>query len=312
MPAPPRTQPRRPPAPDSSRLLPLLLAGSVCFVTAFILGYGSWYLFGSRRRDASAERPVVVQTTATPKPTEERPSPTPPRKLAPAGELPVPGGEIALGGEGTDQPLHREFVAPFAIAETEATNEQYRDFIAATKHKPPDGWNGAEFQPGTGAEPVTGINWQDAMDYCKWLSEQLGTTVRLPTEAEWERAARGQENLKYPWGQEWNPRAAITKETRGSIRPVKSFAENRSPYGAYDMAGNVWEWTADEARDDEGHPKMKDSIPLRIIKGGSFDEPQAFINATARYEMPANHVSRKLGFRYVVLRDSETKAAQGH
>jgi formylglycine-generating enzyme required for sulfatase activity len=240
-----------------------------------------------------------------------RPSPAPPHKLAPAGELPVPGGEIALGGEGTGEPLRRYFVAPFAIAETEVTNEQYQDFVKATGHKAPSHWRGGEFPPGTGAEPVTGVTWQDASDYCQWLTDQLGAPVRLPTEAEWESAARGEEHYKYPWGNQWNDRAAVSKESQGQLRPVKSFAEGKSPYGAYDMAGNVWEWVSDQARDEEGRPRVVNGVALRIIKGGSAVEPRAFISATSRYPAAADKSSRTLGFRYVVVRKDDSAASTG-
>jgi len=86
------------------------------------------------------------------------------------------------------------------------------------------------------------------------------------------------------------------------VRAVKSFPAGKSPFGAFDMAGNVWEWVADEARDEEGRPKTKDGVTLRIIKGGSAREPRAFVSAVARYEVAADKSSPTLGFRYVVER----------
>jgi formylglycine-generating enzyme required for sulfatase activity len=307
MPAPPRTTPRQKVSAEPSRLLPLSIAGVVCFLVALILGCTTWYFFGSHRRQNAAPKPTLVQTPPVPTPNAADATPAPALKRAPAGELPVEGGEVALGGEGTDVPLRRELVAPFSVAETEVTNEQYREFVLATKHKAPSHWENGEFPPGTATEPVTHVTWEDATDYCKWLSEQTGANVRLPTEAEWERAARGAENLKYPWGNEWNARAAASKETKGRVRPVKSYDENRSPFGAYDMAGNVWEWVSDESRDESGQPKLLDGARQRVIKGGSADEPRAFISASARFEFPEQQGSGKLGFRYVVLRENETK-----
>ena len=312
MPAHPRTSPRDRAAAEPSRLLPLSIAGLDCFLTALVLGYGGWYFFGTHRREVPSDRASVVQTPSAPTPVETPQTlPQPPQKPAPAGERPVPGGEVALGGEGTGEPLRREFVTPFAIAETEVTNEQYRDFVQATGHKAPAGWREGEFPPGAGKEPVTGVTWQDAVDYCQWLSEKIGATVRLPTEAEWELAARGKENYKYPWGNEWNARATVSKETHGRVRPVKSYEEGKSPYGAYDMAGNVWEWVADEARDQEGRPKAVNGVPLKVIKGGSAEEPRAFISATSRYAAAADKSSRTLGFRYVVLRDNRPQQSPG-
>ncbi|HYO63672.1 MAG TPA: SUMF1/EgtB/PvdO family nonheme iron enzyme [Pyrinomonadaceae bacterium] len=300
-------RPHRNPPPagraDESRLLPLTVAGFVCFVTAVALGYGGWLLFGTHERH-EPERAARVTQTSTEQSAQPlaTPEPTPPAVLAPAGELAVPGGEFSIGGEGTDLPLQRVLVKPLAVGETEVTNEQYREFLKATGHKAPAHWDDGEFPLGAANEPVTGVNWHDAVAYCRWLSEKLGATVRLPTEAEWELAARGKEALRYPWGPDWNDRAADSAENGGRVRAVKSFPANRSPFGAYDMAGNVWEWTADEARDENGDAKQKEGVTLRVIKGGSAKEEREFITALARYEMPADKSSAFLGFRYVVER----------
>jgi formylglycine-generating enzyme required for sulfatase activity len=307
MPAPPRTTPRQKVSAEPSRLWPLSIAGAICFLVALVLGSTAWYFFGTHRRQTAANSPSLVQTPPVPTPNEVSATPTPPVKLAPAGELPVTGGEVALGGEGTDMPLRRELVSPFSIAETEVTNDQYHEFVQATGHKAPTHWENGEFPPGTATEPVTHVTWQDAEAYCKWLSGQIGASVRLPTEAEWARAARGDDNRKYPWGNEWNERAASSKETRGRIRPVKSYDENKSPFGAYDMAGNVWEWVSDEARDAAGQPKLLDGLRQRVIKGGAADDFRKYISATTHFEFPEEQGSGKLGFRYVVVRESETK-----
>lgn len=299
---PPLTQRKRERARES-RLLPLSAAGLVCLVTAFALGYGGWYFFGTHgpARQASAAEPVRQTAVETePAPAAEAPPPT--VRRAPAGELPVEGGEVSLGGPDAGFPLRRELVEPFLIGETEVTNEQYREFVKARGYAAPDGWKGGEFPPGAALEPVTGVTWADAVEYCKWLSEQTGAEVRLPTEAEWELAARGRDGRKYPWGEEWDEHAADSSEGQGRVRAVKSFPAGKSPAGAYDMAGNVWEWVADEARDEEGRPKSKDGVSYRIIKGGSAGEPRAFVTAAARYEVLADKKSPTLGFRYVVVR----------
>jgi formylglycine-generating enzyme required for sulfatase activity len=287
---------------DESRLIPLTAAGLVCFVAAVALGYGGWYFFGTHEAEEpppAAELRQSPPATPAPAPTAAAPEPAP---TAPAGELPVPGGEVALGGEGTGFPLRRVIVKPFLIAETETTNEQYREYLKETGRAAPAHWKGGEFPPGAALEPVAGVTWQEAADYCQWLSAKLGVTVRLPTEAEWELAARGTQNLKYPWGDEWDNRAAATTETGGRVRAVKSYPAGRSPFGAYDMAGNVWEWVEDEATDEEGRPKEEEGAKLRVIRGGAATEPRAFVSATARYEVRADKGSARLGFRYVVVR----------
>jgi formylglycine-generating enzyme required for sulfatase activity len=289
---------------DESRLVPLTVAGLVCFVAAVALGYGGWLLFGTHARE-EAERPAELRQSQ-PAPATPEATPAPARKesaaTAPAGELPVPGGEVTLGGEGTGLPLRRVMVKPFLVAETETTNEQYRDYLKETGRTAPSHWKNGEFPPGAALEPVAGVTWQEAADYCQWLSGKLGVTVRLPTEAEWELAARGPQNLKYPWGNEWDARAADCEETHGRVRAVKSFPAGRSPFGAYDMAGNVWEWVEDEEVDAEGKPRSSGNVKLRIIRGGAALEPCKFVTATARYGVRADKPAIRLGFRYVVIR----------
>lgn len=302
------------PAPNGksgeSRLKPLFVACLVCFGVAVVLGCGSWYLFGSRERGAQdpSATPVVQSTPAQ----AQAPAPvaTPeaqPIKLAPAGELSVAGGEVVLGGGDTSVPLRREFVEPFLVAETEVTNEQYRDFLKATDHKPPEHWKGGEFPPGSALEPVAGVSWNDAVAYCKWLSREIGAEVRLPNEAEWEVAARGREERKYPWGNDWDERAADCAEAGGRVRAVKSFPAGKSPAGAYDMAGNVWEWTAEEWRGEDGQTKAKDGVTFYVIKGGSAKEPRSLVNVGSRYGVAADKSSGALGFRYIVRRGGERR-----
>jgi formylglycine-generating enzyme required for sulfatase activity len=291
---------------DESRLVPLTVAGLVCFVTAVALGYGGWLLFGTHAREES-ERPAELRQSQ-PAPATPEQTPAAARKesaTAPAGELPVSGGEVTLGGEGTGLPLRRVIVKPFLVAETETTNEQYREYLKEAGRPAPSHWKDGEFPAGAALEPVSGVTWQEAADYCKWLSGKLGATVRLPTEAEWEFAARGAQNLKYPWGNEWDARASSSTETGGRVRAVKSYPAGRSPVGAYDMAGNVWEWVEDEATDAEGRPKTEGGAKLRVIRGGAASEPRAFVSATARYEVREDKGSARLGFRYVVVRGDD-------
>jgi formylglycine-generating enzyme required for sulfatase activity len=284
-----------------SRFVRFAIACLVCALASLIIGYVSWILFGNRFVEAP-QRPATViksEPSNTPAPA---PTSTPTVLLAPAGELPVPGGEIALGGKDTGQPLRRVIVEPFRVAETEVTNAQYAEFIKATGHQAPEGWVEGEYTPGTALEPVTGVSWQDAADYCSWLSQKIGAPVRIPTEAEWEFAAAGQEQHQYPWGDSWNDRAAASKEKGGQVRAVKSYPEGRSPFGAYDMAGNVWEWTSDDALDADGKSLTKDGSPLKIAKGGAADEPASLLVVSARKAFPSNMAHKSLGFRYVTQR----------
>lgn len=300
---------------EDSRLVPLTIAGIICFIFAVIIGYGGWYIFDSRRRPVEKPKPQVTQsapvTTEAPAQAQTQTSSTAQQEtkteiFAPQGTVPVSGGQVVMGGDSKDRPVQRVTIEPFAIAETEVTNEQYMEFVKEAKHKPPTVWRKGQFPDGEAQKPVTGVTWQDAVDYCKWLSGKIGGTVRLPSEAEWELAAKGTQGYKYPWGNDWNDEAALSKETKGKIQQVKSSSMNKSPFGVYDMAGNVWEWVEDQALDANGKPKVaEDGVPLRIIKGGSAEESAKLISASSRTESPANVADHALGFRYVVLREDK-------
>lgn len=300
-----------------SRLIPFSIAGIICFATAFLLGAGFWYFFGTGAKSHDENNRTTIQISNQNVPVEANSnvgntnqaaktasSMTNVKEIkkAPAGEIKISGGEIALGGGDTKLPVRRVKVEDFIIGETEVSNAQYNDFIEATKHRAPAQWKGGKFPPGTGDEPVIGVTWTDANDYCEWLSKEIGATVRLPKEAEWERAARGDTNNKYPWGSEWNDEAAQSVEIKGKIRPVGSLEAGRSPFGVYEMVGNVWEWTSDEAVDEFGEPILFEKSKQRIIRGGSVKELRNLLTISARTPFPEGKASELLGFRYVVIR----------
>jgi formylglycine-generating enzyme required for sulfatase activity len=309
---------------DDLRLLPFAVAGLICFTIAVVLGTGSWFVFGSRSRQrvqTTAETSFPANSSENPElPAKTEQPPVLSSNLEPAAKtetiekttienvVEVAGGEITLGGGTTKLPLERVIVREFSIAETEVTNAQYADFIKETDHSAPPDWKNGEFPSDTENFPVTNVSFQDAADYCRWLEKKLGLPVRLPTEAEWEMAARGREAFKYPWGNEWNPKAAGSKENGGKISAVKSFPLNRSPFGAFDMAGNVWEWTQDrvtkneEVSDESVKKALETGQVLRVVKGGSALIPSAQISAQARYEIPESSKVPSVGFRYVVER----------
>ena len=246
----------------------------------------------------AANAPPQMLTRRTKLPAAQPNSaPAPP----PPGTLLVGGGIFELGGTDSTLPAQRIAVDPFFISETEVTNQQYQEFLKETKHRSPGTWKDGDFPPGAANEPVTGVTWQDAVDYCQWLSTKLNATVRLPAEAEWELAARGPEGLKYPWGNEWDDRAAASEKKLGFVHAVKSYPAGRSACGAYDMAGNVWEWVAD-VRDSEGKTLPLDNENNRVIKGGAANEDPALISGASRNLIPKDYAGPFLGFRYVVLR----------
>lgn len=153
MAASPRTTHRNPTVDEGSRLLPLSIATLICFVIAMAAGYGGWYFFGTHNRETHENTSQIIQAPITqpssqnaPTPSST-PAPTPRVVRAPAGELRVSGGEVVLGGGDTGIPVRREFVEDFLIAETEVTNEQYREFVKATGHKAPVAGTTASFRP---------------------------------------------------------------------------------------------------------------------------------------------------------------------
>ncbi len=296
-----------------SRLVPFAVAGTVCFGLALLIGIGGWYLLGTNHRLAPERDSGNVQISnqnsaaqnynsvaASPTPTA---TPTPEIKKAPAGEIAVEAGEVTLGGGDTKLPLRRIAVARFAIGETEVTNAQYAEFVEETNHQAPTGWKNGKFPNGAAAEPVVGVTWQDANDYCGWLSKKIGATVRLPSEAEWELAARGNTDFVYPWGNQWNDEAAASLETKGKVRPVKSFPKGRTASGIYDMIGNVYEWTSDLFLDETGKPVLYEKSNQRVIKSGSSDVEGSKLTIKFRLNRPQDKASNLLGFRYVVVRD---------
>ena len=311
---------------EESRVLPLAIAALVCFTISVILGCGAWYLFGSRN-GSRIEQPVVADAQKTevfvpeakPIPTETfAPIPAPEISGQPEanqietnqpkieGIVKVEGREFATGGDAS-RPWKRAIISDFAIAETEVTNAQYAEFIKETNRAEPLGWKDGRFPDGQENYPVTNVSWRDADGFCKWLAKKFGVEVRLPTEAEWELAATGRDGKKYPWGDEWNKDAANSRESGGRITAVKSFALNRSLSGAFDMVGNVWEWTQDKVMDknavtdEQVEQALKGGEILRVVKGGSAGEKASQISVQARYQIPETTKAPKVGFRYVVV-----------
>lgn len=308
---------------DELRLFPFAVAGLVCFSIAVVLGTGSWFVFGSRNRPrisataetslpALTEKPEAIAKTeeipAASPAAETLPAAAPLEKPLPEGVVQVTGGEIAIGGGDTKLPIERVIVKDFSMSETEVTNAQYAEFVKETNRSAPAGWKGGEIPKGTENFPVTNVSYQDAVEFCRWLEKKIGLPVRLPTEAEWEKAARGSTDNKYPWGGEWKKEAGNSEETGGKLAAVKSFPLNRSPFGVFDMAGSVWEWTqekvskTDAVTDERVKKALADGQVLRIVKGGSASEKSTLQTVRSRYEIPENTKNEWVGFRYIIER----------
>ncbi len=182
----------------------------------------------------------------------------------------IPRGEFVMGSNerwDDEAPEYIESVETFHIDLHEVTNANYHLFASATKREPPYHWSEGNIPAGKEDHPVIYVSWHDANAYCKWSGK------RLPTEQEWEKAARGENGNIYPWGNEWsldksnNPYKGST-----GTQPVGSYPEGRSPYGLYNMSGNVWEWVDSFYLPHPGNtiPRAEYGKDKRVLKGGSW------------------------------------------
>ena len=154
---------------------------------------------------------------------------------------PIARGEFTMGEAGE---AHRVLLDDYAIARVPITNAQYQLFVEGALHEPPEDWNGKRAPRGRELHPVVGVSWHGALVYCRWLSEVTRKPIALPSEAEWEKAARGSDDTRaYPWGEAFDAALCNVEGAFGGTTPVGIFAKGASPYGCLDMAGNVWEWT---------------------------------------------------------------------
>jgi len=216
------------------------------------------------------------------------PPPDAPRPMAPEAEeynrdmVTVPAGPFVLGSDEVDtegrsqefgsrrpwyedeHPRQTLTQGAFRIDRTEVTEAAYARFVYAIHYPAPPHWRGTPPAPPAADLPVTHVNWMDAQNYCHWRG------ARLPSELEWEKAARGPDGLTYPYGDTFDPQKANTGKD-GQVGPVGHFADSASPYGALDMAGNVWEWTSSWYLP---YPNSTMQSPLfgrtrKVLRGGS-------------------------------------------
>ncbi|WP_455208966.1 formylglycine-generating enzyme family protein [Kaarinaea lacus] len=188
--------------------------------------------------------------------------------LIPAGEF-IMGSDNRLPDEG---PQHKVSLDAFFIDIYEVTNLQYKKFNDATKRRSPTHFRNRTFPEGKADHPVTYVSWEDADAYCQWAGK------RLPTDQEWEKAARGTDGRIFPWGNEFDAKNANTPlrwqqvGAFGDTTPVGAFEGGVSPYGVYDMSGNVWEWTASwyKAYPDNKVPSESYGERYKTLKGGSW------------------------------------------
>lgn len=217
----------------------------------------------------------------------------------------IPDGWFTMGSEQGDKdeiPVHRVYLDAFYIDETPVTNAEYKLFLDANPAYPaPSGWDRAErtFPPRRANEPVVTVSWDDANAYAHWADKEL------PTEAQWEKAARGTEMRLYPWGDEFDPtRCNSWENTIFDTTDVTLFApRGNSPYGVMDMAGNVWEWCADwYAADYYAHsPSHNPAGPnhgvLRVLRSSAWSSDRASLRAENRHFYDPDCRNILVGFR---------------
>jgi formylglycine-generating enzyme required for sulfatase activity len=216
----------------------------------------------------------------------------------------IPAGEFGMGsdrGQDDEQPVHRVSVKAFYLDAQEVTVSRFAEFLAAQKLEPPFKWNEATSGSHEN-KPVVGVNWYDARDYCRWVGK------RLPTEAEWELAARGTDGRIYPWGNAHPTKGhanAGQSKWRGydTLTNVGQFELGKTPNGVYDLAGNLWEWVADRYDatyyqfSPRENPSGPSAGPLRALRGGAWNNDAKAIRSANRAGYAPDARRNDVGFR---------------
>jgi formylglycine-generating enzyme len=255
-------------------------------------------------------------------------TPTPPNLAR------IPAGDFLMGASDAEEdqrPVHRVHLSDFLIGRFPVTQDEYARFVRASGHPVPAVrelpliaaggrdtvflelaapyiWTEAKPPAGYGTHPVVLVTFDDAMAYCRWLSGEIQRDVRLPTEAEWEKAARGGvDGQRYPWGNDIDPTRGnfltdpSVKRQRGT-RPTGTYPPNA--YGLYDMCGNVWEWVSDwYAADYYGSGQVQDpggpgSGDMRIVRGGAWvNDDVSMLRCSHRHKVPPDTYAYSVGFR---------------
>ena len=276
--------------PKKSSALPIVLV--VLLVLLIGGGVGAYLLLRSRN---------IVTPTTVPGKTND------PGELAIKADLiAIPAGKFQMGRNDslpTEGPAHEVTVNAFQMDKNEVTNAEYGQFVQQTNHTPPEQWGSVKSPVGQETLPVSNVSYDDAVAFAEWRSKRDGATYRLPTEEEWEYAARnGEKDNLYPWGNTWQSGRAATSEAGvGKEQPVGTYPLGANRWGVQDLMGNVWEWTSSKASVYKGNPlqlpaQYKDWI---VARGGSYSSPANKVTGTMRDWFAPNYKNPVLGFRLV-------------
>ena len=291
----PQSQPAFVAIPAKPKRTSLFSVGVVILVFLVLAGGVGGYLL-LRPKTSTTNTSATTQGTTT---TE-----TP---VAKANLIEIVGGTFQMGrndGPFQERPEHTVTVPTFYMDRTEVTNEEYAQFVRDIHYEPPSHWLRGKPLPLQEKWPVGNVSPRDAEAFAKWRSQRDGVTYRLPTEEEWEYAARngGQYKL-YPWGDHWEDKRAVVKEA--DAKPVGTFPDGANRWGVVDLIGNVWEWTSSKASLYPGNSK---EIPAAtrdwvVTRGGSYrsdpNDRQILLSATYRDWFDPTSRQPNYGFRLV-------------
>lgn len=271
-----------------------VLIGVVAILLLFV-----WWWFNRDTTGGLSGLPSASQTNPASAPRQSNATASTAAATSTDNMIFIPGGKFQMGRPGGDEyetPVRTITVSPFFIARTEVTNQEYQRFVTETGHRAPPHWQNGKFLANEANLPVVNVSWDDANDFAKWAGK------RLPTETEWEFAARGTESRLYPWGNNWNPASAnAARETGGRISEVGRYPNGASPFGVLDMCGNVWEWTSSNLLSYADNQVM---APGKVIRGGAFNVPSERATTTYRGVLPPERLGDKTGFR--LARDAQS------
>lgn len=280
--------------PEKKGASRVLLASGVILLVLVGTSVGAYFLFRQRPKPEVVTPPSQTQTSTQPVGTR-------------ADLIAIEGGIFQMGrdnGPPQERPAHPVIVQAFLMDRTEVTNSEYAEFVLGTNYAAPTHWSGRKPPFGQEQWPVVNVSLEDAQAFAAWRSKRDGVAYRLPTEEEWEYAARnGQKSDLYPWGANWNDKLAVVKEA--TPLAVGSRPAGKNNWGVVDLIGNVWEWTSSKV---SAYPGNKTVVPESTqdwitIKGACYvSDPAKLetpITSAMREFVPSSTKTTLLGFRLV-------------